>query len=139
MNRHLYVRTCIHIYVCTHVYIDVTALMKNLSYLLHNWQSQYYIHVCAAASVFGELWRLEPLSLEKKTMWRREMDWLLSVADHIVELVPAQQVSHNGSNIEVSDYFESYIFLMFLPACNHLCIFKWFSPKISHQYMDYSN
>ena len=44
------------------------------------------------------------------------MDWLLSVADHIVELVPAQQISHNGSNIEVSDYFESCIFLMSMPV-----------------------
>ena len=105
---------CIH--TERNVYIDVKGLMKILSYLLHRRQSQYYIHVCVAASVFGELWRLEPLSLEKKTLWRREMDWLLSVADHIVELVPAHQISQNGSNIEVSDYFESYIFLMSMPV-----------------------
>ncbi|CAD6229150.1 unnamed protein product [Miscanthus lutarioriparius] len=40
------------------------------------------------ATIFGQLWRLEPLSPEKKAMWRREMDWLLCVSDHIVELVP---------------------------------------------------
>ncbi|PRQ44820.1 putative PRONE domain-containing protein [Rosa chinensis] len=28
-----------------------------------------------AATVFGELWKLEPLSEERKTKWQREMDW----------------------------------------------------------------
>ncbi|KAL6000682.1 Rho guanine nucleotide exchange factor 8 [Asimina triloba] len=35
-----------------------------------------------AASVFGEQWRLEPMSAERKTRWRKEIDWLLSVTDH---------------------------------------------------------
>ncbi|KAJ7568797.1 hypothetical protein O6H91_01G049000 [Diphasiastrum complanatum] len=54
-----------------------------------------------AASVFGELWRLEPLSLERRTMWRREMEWLLSVCDHILEFVPSSQIFPDGSNLEV--------------------------------------
>ncbi|MCO5614419.1 hypothetical protein L7F22_068701 [Adiantum nelumboides] len=54
-----------------------------------------------SASIFGELWRLEPLSLERKVTWKREMDWLLSVADHIVELVPSWQKFADGSSIEV--------------------------------------
>lgn len=54
-----------------------------------------------SASIFGELWRLEPLSLERKVIWKREMDWLLSVADHIVELVPSWQKFADGSTIEV--------------------------------------
>ncbi|KAI5080850.1 hypothetical protein GOP47_0004033 [Adiantum capillus-veneris] len=54
-----------------------------------------------SASIFGELWRLEPLSLERKVIWKREMDWLLSVADHIVELVPSWQKFADGSSIEV--------------------------------------
>lgn len=54
-----------------------------------------------SASVFGELWRLEPLPVERKTMWRREMEWLLSVADHIVELVPSWQTFPDGSSFEV--------------------------------------
>ncbi|KAK2971179.1 hypothetical protein RJ640_008603 [Escallonia rubra] len=37
-----------------------------------------------AASVFGEQWRLEPMSAERKARWRREIDWLLSVTDHII-------------------------------------------------------
>ncbi len=39
-----------------------------------------------AASVFGALWRLEPFAAERRAMWRREMEWLLSVSDFIVEL-----------------------------------------------------
>ena len=33
-------------------------------------------------------------------MWRREIDWLLSVSDHIVEMVP-QQRSKDGTSMEV--------------------------------------
>lgn len=54
-----------------------------------------------SASVFGELWRLEPLSLKRRTMWRREMEWMLSVSDHIVELVPSWQRYPDGSTMEV--------------------------------------
>ncbi|CAI0443394.1 unnamed protein product [Linum tenue] len=38
------------------------------------------------ATVFGQLWRLEPISPEKKSLWRREIELLLCVANHIVEL-----------------------------------------------------
>ncbi|KAJ0971811.1 hypothetical protein J5N97_019770 [Dioscorea zingiberensis] len=54
-----------------------------------------------AASVFGEQWRLEPMSAERKARWRREVDWLLSVTDHIVEFVPSQQISKDGTNMEI--------------------------------------
>ncbi|XP_011009825.1 PREDICTED: rop guanine nucleotide exchange factor 12-like isoform X2 [Populus euphratica] len=54
-----------------------------------------------AASVFGEQRRLEPMSPERKARWIREIDWLLSVTDHIVELVPSQQKSKDGSNMEI--------------------------------------
>ncbi|KAJ8768751.1 hypothetical protein K2173_023655 [Erythroxylum novogranatense] len=53
-----------------------------------------------AASVFGEQKRLEPMSAETKARWVREIEWLLSVTDHIVELVPSQQ-STNGVNMEI--------------------------------------
>ncbi|XP_027332312.1 rop guanine nucleotide exchange factor 5-like isoform X1 [Abrus precatorius] len=53
------------------------------------------------ATVFGQLWRLEPLPCEKKAMWRREMEWLLSVSDHIVELIPSWQTFPDGSKLEV--------------------------------------
>ncbi|GLT42983.1 hypothetical protein SLA2020_169600 [Shorea laevis] len=54
-----------------------------------------------SATVFGELWRLEPLASQKKAMWRREMEWLLCVSDSIVELVPSIQQFPGGGTYEV--------------------------------------
>jgi hypothetical protein len=59
------------------------------------------ILIVIAATVFGELWRLEPLAPQKKAMWRREMDWLLCVSDSIVELVPSVQQFPGGGTYEV--------------------------------------
>ncbi|KVH92938.1 hypothetical protein Ccrd_004975 [Cynara cardunculus var. scolymus] len=53
-----------------------------------------------AASVFGEQSRLEPMPEERKARWRKEIDWLLSVTDHIVEFVPSKQ-NTNGVDREV--------------------------------------
>ncbi|CAO2819790.1 unnamed protein product [Amaranthus hypochondriacus] len=53
------------------------------------------------ATLFGQLWRLEPLAPQKKAMWRREMEWLLSVADYIVELMPSSQSFPDGNILEV--------------------------------------
>ncbi|KAG8390048.1 hypothetical protein BUALT_Bualt01G0042900 [Buddleja alternifolia] len=53
------------------------------------------------ATVFGQLWRLEPLPYEKKSMWLREMEWLLSVSDHIVEFTPSWQTFSDGKRLEV--------------------------------------
>uniref|UniRef100_A0ACD5WLP8 Uncharacterized protein n=1 Tax=Avena sativa TaxID=4498 RepID=A0ACD5WLP8_AVESA len=53
------------------------------------------------ATIFGQLWRLEPLPPEKKAMWRREMEWLLCVSDHIVELVPTWQSFPDGARLEI--------------------------------------
>lgn len=54
-----------------------------------------------AATVFGELWKLEPLAPQKKAMWLREMDWLLCVSDSIVELIPSFQEFPGGGTFEV--------------------------------------
>ncbi|XP_050231740.1 rop guanine nucleotide exchange factor 1-like [Mercurialis annua] len=54
-----------------------------------------------SATVFGELWRLEPLAPAKKSMWRREMEWLLCVSDSIVELVPSIQNFPGGGTYEI--------------------------------------
>ncbi|KAM0880961.1 hypothetical protein ACQ4PT_033239 [Festuca glaucescens] len=59
-----------------------------------------------AASVFGEQRRLQPMAPEQKARWTKEIDWLLSVADHIVEFVPSRQVSDDGSTME--DYLDSF-------------------------------
>ncbi|CAL8155346.1 unnamed protein product [Prunus armeniaca] len=54
-----------------------------------------------AATVFGELWKLEPLPEERKSKWRREMDWFLSPTNYMVELVPAKQNGANGRMLEI--------------------------------------
>ncbi|CAE5967463.1 unnamed protein product [Arabidopsis arenosa] len=54
-----------------------------------------------SASAFGELRRLEPISEDRKERWRREIGWLLSVTDHIVEFSPTHQTNEDGSSMEV--------------------------------------
>ncbi|GMN34858.1 hypothetical protein TIFTF001_004926 [Ficus carica] len=54
-----------------------------------------------SASVFGELWKLEPLLPQKKLIWHREMDWLLCVSDSVVELIPSLQEYPGGGTFEV--------------------------------------
>ncbi|KAF6168905.1 hypothetical protein GIB67_038402 [Kingdonia uniflora] len=54
-----------------------------------------------AASVFGELWKLEPLPEEMKKKWQTEMDWLISPTNYMVELVPAKQNGANGRTLEI--------------------------------------
>uniref|UniRef100_A0A0D9XM72 PRONE domain-containing protein n=1 Tax=Leersia perrieri TaxID=77586 RepID=A0A0D9XM72_9ORYZ len=53
------------------------------------------------ATVFGSCHKLEPLPEGKKTMWRREMDCLLSVCDYIVEFFPSSQTLPDGTKVEV--------------------------------------
>ncbi|CAL5026005.1 unnamed protein product [Urochloa decumbens] len=53
------------------------------------------------ATVFGSCHRLEPLPAEKKSMWRREMDCLLSVCDYIVEFFPSKEMLRDGTTREV--------------------------------------
>ncbi|KAG8391832.1 hypothetical protein BUALT_Bualt01G0228000 [Buddleja alternifolia] len=53
------------------------------------------------ASVFGQHQRLEPLHLDKKSMWKREMSCLLSVCDYIVEFSPSLQNLKDGTTLEV--------------------------------------
>ncbi|KAJ9183947.1 hypothetical protein P3X46_007741 [Hevea brasiliensis] len=72
-----------------------------------------------AASVFGEQKRLEPMNPERKTRWRREIDWLLSVTDHIVEFVPSQQ-SKDGINMEIMVTRQRSDLLMNIPALRKL-------------------
>ena len=44
---------------------------------------------------------MEPLAPQKKSMWLREMDWLLCVSDSIVELIPSFQEFPGGGTFEV--------------------------------------
>lgn len=56
------------------------------------------------ATVFGQVSRLEPLAPEMKTMWRREIEWLLCVSDYIVELAPSWQTFPDGVKHEVCKF-----------------------------------
>ncbi|PSS21784.1 Rop guanine nucleotide exchange factor like [Actinidia chinensis var. chinensis] len=69
-----------------------------------------------SATVFGALWRLEPLSLQKKAMWCREMKLLLYVSDSIVELVPSIQQFPGGGTYEVMAMRPRSDLYMNLPA-----------------------
>ncbi|KAK9148763.1 hypothetical protein Scep_007520 [Stephania cephalantha] len=73
-----------------------------------------------AASVFGEQYRLEPMSPERKTRWRREIDWLLSVTDHIVEFVASQQTANDGTNMDIMVTRQRTDLLMNIPALRKL-------------------
>ncbi|CAN1331142.1 Rho guanine nucleotide exchange factor 8 [Linum perenne] len=72
-----------------------------------------------AASVFGEQKRLEPMSTDAKGRWKKEIDWLLSVTEHIVEFVPSQQ-SNNGVNMEIMVTRQRSDLLMNIPALRKL-------------------
>lgn len=72
------------------------------------------------ASVFGQHLRLEPLHPEKKLMWRREMNCLLSVCDHMVELVPKSKNLHDGTTLEVMAGMPRSDIYMNLPALKKL-------------------
>ncbi|KAE8714690.1 Rop guanine nucleotide exchange factor 12 [Hibiscus syriacus] len=73
-----------------------------------------------AASVFGEQSRLEPMSPERKARWRKEMNWLLSVTDHIVELVPSHQKRKDGTDMEIMVTKQREDLLMNIPALKTL-------------------
>ncbi|KAM7517327.1 hypothetical protein LguiA_006910 [Lonicera macranthoides] len=57
--------------------------------------------ISIVATVFGELWKLEPLAPQKRSMWLREKEWLLCVSDSIVELIPSSQEFPGGRTLEV--------------------------------------
>ncbi|KAM5556556.1 rop guanine nucleotide exchange factor 5 [Rosa sericea] len=72
------------------------------------------------ATIFGQLWRLEPLPSEKKSMWKREMEWLICVSDHIVELIPSWQTFPDGKKLEVMTCTPRSDIFMNLPALRKL-------------------
>ncbi|PAN18166.1 hypothetical protein PAHAL_3G183400 [Panicum hallii] len=73
-----------------------------------------------AASVFGEQRRLQPMAADQKARWQKEIDWLLSVADHIVEFVPSQQMSDNGTCMEIMVTQQRQDLQMNIPALRKL-------------------
>ncbi|KOM27362.1 hypothetical protein LR48_Vigan406s017200 [Vigna angularis] len=73
-----------------------------------------------AAAVFGEQKRLEPMPPERKARWRKEIDWLLSVTDYIVEMVPVQQKNKDGTVMEVMTTRQRTDLHMNIPALRKL-------------------
>ncbi|KAL9998253.1 putative PRONE domain, Rop guanine nucleotide exchange factor [Helianthus debilis subsp. tardiflorus] len=72
------------------------------------------------ASTFGQLWRLESLQYEKKQMWQREMDCLLCIGDHIIELIPSSQTFPDGSKLEIMTRRQRSDIFINLPALRKL-------------------
>ncbi|XP_055830005.1 rop guanine nucleotide exchange factor 12-like [Solanum dulcamara] len=73
-----------------------------------------------AASVFGEMKRLEPMPAERKAKWRKEIGWLLSITNHIVEFVPCKQISKAGTNMEIMVTKQRSDLQMNIPALRKL-------------------
>ncbi|CAL5339273.1 rop guanine nucleotide exchange factor 9-like [Camellia sinensis] len=73
-----------------------------------------------AASAFGEQRKLEPMSADRKARWKKEIDWLLSVTDYIVEFVASQQKSKDGTNMEIMLTQQRRDLLMNIPALRKL-------------------
>ena len=97
--------------VCTAVTISnsITNLYDNFFNSTNTIVQQYgygltYLNWEFAATAFGQNLKLEPLKPEKKAMWRREMNCLLSVCDYILEFSPTAQYLEDGTIVEVN-YF----------------------------------
>nr|KJB49485.1 hypothetical protein B456_008G121400 [Gossypium raimondii] len=72
------------------------------------------------ATVFGQNLRLEPLNPEKKALWKREMDCLLSVCDYIVEFTPKSHNLRNGAAVEIMESRQRSDIYINLPALRKL-------------------
>ncbi|KAG5403429.1 hypothetical protein IGI04_009548 [Brassica rapa subsp. trilocularis] len=73
-----------------------------------------------ADSMFGEHMKLQPMDLKRKKIWRNEMNWLLSVVDHIVQFVPSKQVAKTGDFTEIMVTKKRDDLLMNIPALRKL-------------------
>ncbi|CAN6872003.1 unnamed protein product [Brassica oleracea var. botrytis] len=73
-----------------------------------------------ADSVFGEQMKLQPMYPETKKIWRKEMNLLLSVVDHIVQFVPSKQMGKNGAFTEIMVTKQRDDLLMNIPALRKL-------------------
>ena len=92
--------------------LAISNAITNLSgSLLIDYKQNAHVHYIApisdislgvlSVSVFGQLYKLEPLAEEQKVRWRREMGWILSVSDYIVDFVPSVQQMPDGISTEV--------------------------------------
>ncbi|KAI3441792.1 PRONE domain-containing protein [Psidium guajava] len=72
------------------------------------------------ATVFGQKLRLEPLNQEKKAMWKREMDCLLSVCDYMVDVTASTQELRDGTSVQVMTSIPRSDIYVNLPALQKL-------------------
>ncbi|XVE77143.1 hypothetical protein DITRI_Ditri13aG0038000 [Diplodiscus trichospermus] len=72
------------------------------------------------ATVFGQNLRLEPLNPEKKALWKREMNCLLSVCNYIVEFTPKSQNLGNGAAVKIMESRQRSDIYINLPALRKL-------------------
>ncbi|XP_048636920.1 rop guanine nucleotide exchange factor 11-like isoform X1 [Brassica napus] len=91
-----------------------------------------------AASAFGEQRRLEPMPADRKARWRRELGWLISVADHIVEFAPTQQTNKDGSSMEVMTTRQRTDLLCNVPALKKLDAMLLVRTKNKNYYINLS-
>ncbi|XP_071692539.1 rho guanine nucleotide exchange factor 8-like [Rutidosis leptorrhynchoides] len=73
-----------------------------------------------AASVFGKQNKLAPIPEDRKRKWRKEINWLLSVTDNIVEFTPGQQIAKDGSQMEIMVTQQRRDLLTGIPALKKL-------------------
>jgi hypothetical protein len=57
---------------------------------------------------------------ERRARWRKEIDWLLSVTDYVVEFAPSQQKNKDGTNMEIMTTRQRTDLHMNIPALKKL-------------------
>lgn len=73
-----------------------------------------------AASAYGEMKKLEPMAPDTKVKWKKEIDWLLSVTDYVVEFVAVKQKNKDGTTFEVMATRQRNDLHMNIPALRKL-------------------
>ncbi|KAH6758814.1 RHO guanyl-nucleotide exchange factor 8 [Perilla frutescens var. frutescens] len=73
-----------------------------------------------AASAYGEMKKLEPMAPDTKVKWKKEIDWLLSVSDYVVEFVAVKQKNKDGTTFEVMATRQRNDLHMNIPALRKL-------------------
>ncbi|KAL5665036.1 hypothetical protein ACJX0J_025144, partial [Zea mays] len=76
--------------------------------------------VPSALALSNAVTNLAPMAPDTKERWKREVGWLLSVTDHIVEFVPTRHTSENGITMEIMSTAQRRDLAMNIPALRKL-------------------
>lgn len=60
------------------------------------------------------------MSAMRKERWKKEIEWLVSITDYIVEFVPSQQKTKDGSEMEIMVTQQRRDLLLSIPALRKL-------------------